>query len=42
MLSGFRAAELIASNRVNFQSKDDLWKINVEQEYHEEVKNIKK
>ena len=41
MLSGFRAAELIANNRVNATSKEELWKINVEQEYHEEVKNIK-
>ena len=41
MLSGFRAAELIANNRVNAKSKEELWKINVEQEYHEEVKNLK-
>ncbi len=39
MLSGFRAAELIASNQVNVKSKEELWKINVEQEYHEELKN---
>ena len=41
MLSGFRAAELIAHNRVNEKSKEELWQINVEQEYHEEIKNIK-
>ena len=41
MLSGFRAAELVAKNKVNSKSKEELWKINVEQEYHEEVKNIK-
>ena len=41
MLSGFRAAEIIANNRINPQSKEELWKINVEQEYHEEVKNEK-
>ena len=41
MLSGFRAAEMIANNQVNLKSKEELWKINVEQEYHEEVKNIK-
>ena len=39
MLSGFRAAEMIANNRINPQSKEELWQINVEQEYHEEVKN---
>ena len=41
MLTGFRAAELIANNRVDEGSKEELWQINVEQEYHEEVKNIK-
>ena len=41
MLSGFRAAELIANNRVNERSKEELWQINVEQEYHEEVKTNK-
>ena len=41
MLSGFRAAEIIANNQVNAKSKEELWKINVEQEYHEEVKNLK-
>ena len=38
MLSGFRAAELIANNQIDTKSKEELWKINVEQEYHEEVK----
>ena len=41
MLSGFRAAEIIANNKVNYQSKETLWQINVEQEYHEEVKTNK-
>ncbi len=41
MLSGFRAAELIANNQVNAQYKKELWKINVEQEYHEEVKDTR-
>ena len=42
MLSGFRAAELIANNRIDSQSKEELWQINVEQEYHEEVRKIQK
>ena len=42
MLSGFRAAELIAKNQVNSQNKKHLWQINIEQEYHEEVKNKKR
>ena len=41
MLSGFRAAEMIASNRVNADSKQELWQINVEQEYQEEVNKLK-
>jgi protoporphyrinogen oxidase len=36
MLSGFRAAELICSNKVDSISKSKLWDINAEQEYHEE------
>ena len=36
MLSGFRAAELIAANKLDQSSKSSLWEINVEQEYHEE------
>jgi len=42
MLSGFRAAEMIANNMVNSKAKEELWKINIEQEYHEELKNINK
>tara|TARA_Y100001968_G_scaffold46755_1_gene36906 strand:- start:855 stop:2459 length:1605 start_codon:yes stop_codon:yes gene_type:complete len=38
MLSGFRAAELIAKGNNDIKSKEELWKINAEQEYHEEVK----
>ena len=41
MLTGFRAAELIAKNKFDAKSKEALWLINAEQEYHEEVKNIK-
>ena len=41
MLSGFRAAEMIASNRVNADSKQELWQINVDQEYQEEVNKLK-
>ena len=41
MLSGFRAAEMIANNRTNSEAKEELWQINLEQEYHEEVKNVK-
>ena len=36
MLSGFRAAELIAANKLDQPSKASLWEINIEQEYHEE------
>ena len=42
MLSGFRAAEMIANNKVNTETKEELWQINVEQEYQEEIKNVKK
>lgn len=38
MLSAFRAAELVASQRTDAHSKSELWKINAEQEYHEEKK----
>ncbi len=36
MLSGFRAAELIAADDISPSTKSQLWLINAEQEYHEE------
>jgi len=36
MLTGFRAAELIAKAQINPEQKSKLWLINAEQEYHEE------
>ena len=39
MLSGFRAAELIAKDKTSTEQKSQMWLINAEQEYHEESKN---
>jgi len=38
MLSGFRAAELVARDDITSDEKANLWLVNAEQEYHEEKK----
>ena len=36
MLTAFRAADLIATSNLSIESRNTLWDINAEQEYHEE------
>ena len=36
MLTAIRAAELLSNNSLKVSSKEDLWLINTEQQYHEE------
>ena len=36
MLTAFRAAELVNQNNLSKNSKEKLWLINTEEEYHEQ------